>query len=445
MSNKPKKFHSLSRRIVAQFCIFTLFLSAIFGFLAFILLYNLEDSFIERDIDQEAQYLVNHYQQNQQWPAVRSAYFSLHFSTESLPKDMRETFIAEPQRKEFYGEAGRHYHLLTLSTISNINNVNNAYLLAEVSQKLLVRPVREGIFKLLIISALMLTVIAFIIAWLLGRKTAKPLKDLADLVDGVAPENIPNTFADKFPNNEIGILAQTLEHSMQQISKALERERCFTRDVSHELRTPVAVIKNSVELFQQKNNAQTADSANKAALNKESANRENTEIVSRIGEAAVQMEQTVTTLLLLAREEHAQAKQTLVPLLPLIEQSIIEQSYLLEGKSVDVQVDDNCAVSVMAQQGMLKVLLDNLLSNAFQYTEQGKVIVSFNDNTLTIEDTGPGIEKDISQQVTEPAIKGSQSTGYGFGLSIVKRLCENQQWQLTVVSEQGTRISIGFN
>ena len=425
MKNKAIKFHSLSRRIVAQFCIFTLFLSAIYGLLTFILLYNLEDNFIERDIAQEADYLVQQYQETQQWPDVRNAYFTLHFSQQSLPEDMRSQLIEEPQRKEFYGEQGRHYHLYSLP------NVKETYLLAEVSQKLLVRPVRKGVFKLLLISGISLTVIAFIIAWLLGRKTAKPLKALADLVDGVAPENIPSTFADKFPNNEIGVLAQTLENSMQQISKALDRERRFTRDVSHELRTPVAIIKNSVELYQQKSQQKNAT--------------QDTDIITRIGEAALQMEQTVTTLLLLAREEHALAKQTSVQLLPLIEQSIIEQSYLLEGKSVDVEVDDNCAVSLMAQQGMLKVLLDNLLSNAFQYTEFGAVKVSFYENTLMVEDTGPGIEELISKQVTEPAIKGSQSTGYGFGLSIVKRLCENQQWQLKVESGQGTRISVTFD
>jgi signal transduction histidine kinase len=41
-------------------------------------------------------------------------------------------------------------------------------------------------------------------------------------------------------------------------------------------------------------------------------------------------------------------------------------------------------------------------------------------------------------------VKGSQSTGYGFGLSIVKRLCEHQGWQLTVESNKGTVVSVLF-
>lgn len=419
---KAKKFHSLSRRIVAQFCMLTIIISGVFSFLSFLLLYTLEDAFIDREVKQEANGLIAHYEKNNEWPEVKSAHMALYFSKASLPGEMREQFLEQPNEHEFYGEQGRHYHLYQMP------NHDEVYLLAEVSKRLLVRPVRDGVLTLLSISALFLTSIAFVIAWVIGRKTAKPLKELADLVDGVAPENIPNTFADKYPNNEIGVLARTLENSMQQISNALEREKCFTRDVSHELRTPVAVIKNAVELYHEK----------------VPANGQGEEVVNRIKDASIQMEQTVTTLLHLAREEHADAKKAPVKLLPIIEQSIISHGYLLDDKQVEVEVSDSCNATVVVQKGMLKVLLDNLLSNAFQYTEMGMVKVSFTGNTLTIEDTGPGIEQGISEDVTKPAVKGSQSTGYGFGLSIVKRLCEHQQWKLDVVSQHGTSISVSF-
>jgi signal transduction histidine kinase len=268
---------------------------------------------------------------------------------------------------------------------------------------------------------------------MLGRKTATPLKQLADLVDGVALENIPKTFASNFPNNEIGILARTLENSLQQISKALEREKCFTRDVSHELRTPVAIVKNAVEVYREKNTEGVAVS------------KDNKQLINRISDAAMQMEQTVNTLLVLAREEHTSVSKQSVKLLPLIEQSILDHSYLLQEKQIEVTVSEHCNTQVYAQQGMLKVLLDNLISNAFQYTESGEVNVDFSNNQLTIKDTGLGIEQDISALVTEAAIKGSQSTGYGFGLSIVKRLCEHQGWQFNFKSAEGTRVYVSFS
>jgi len=413
------KFHSLSRTIVSQFCLFTLLISTVWCMFCFILMYNIEDEFIEREVRQEAQYLQQAYDKNKQWPVSRVNYMTLYFSKDTLPGDIKEQYIAEPNSKEFSGDSGRHYHLLALP------KSKETYLVAEVSEMLLVRPITEGILKFMFAAGFILVLLAFVIAWKLGRKTAMPLKQLAELVNGVAPENIPDKFAKQFPNNEIGILANTLENAMSRINQSLLREKCFTRDVSHELRTPVAIIKNAVEVYREQH----------------SSDLENP-VIDRISQASTQMEQTVTTLLTLAREEHTKADKKNIKILPLIEQAIIDQNHLINNKPIQVEVNDNCDVEVYAQSGMLKVLLDNLIANAFQYTQQGKVTVEMKNKTLIVADTGPGIEASISEKITEPTVKGKQSTGYGFGLSIVKRLCEHQGWLLTFSSEQGTKIAI---
>jgi len=418
-NHNSTKFHSLSRKIVSQFCLFTLFISAVYGSFCFVLMYNLEDQFIEREVRNEAQYLQQHFDQNNRWPDPRVSYMKLYFSENTLPTEIKQRYIDSPQRKEFSGDDGRHFHLLALP------KANNTYLVAEVSEMLLVRPISEGLLKALLISGLILVLFAFIIAWQLGRKTAKPLKQLANLVNGVAPENIPNQFAQQFPNNEVGILAQTLETAMTRINQNLLREKCFTRDVSHELRTPVAIIKNAVEVYR---NQYSTD--------------ENNPIIDRISQASTQMEQTVITLLTLAREEHVEAHQEHIKILPLIEQSIIDQNHLINNKPIQVEVNNNCDVEVYAKSGMLTVLLDNLIGNAFQYTQQGRVTIEMQNKTLIVADTGPGIEPSISDKITDPAVKGSQSNGYGFGLSIVKRLCEHQNWLFELSSEQGTKISV---
>jgi signal transduction histidine kinase len=421
-NQQPNKFKSLSRTIVSQFCLFTLLISAVWCMFSFILMYNLEDEFIEREVRQEAQYLQLSYDENKQWPASRVSYMKLYFSKNDLPDDIKQRYIEEPKRKEFAGDNGRHYHLLALP------KTENTYLVAEVSKMLLVRPITEGIVKLMLFSGLILVLFAFIIAWKLGNKTAKPLKELADLVNGVAPENIPDKFAEQFPNNEIGLLAQTLESAMTKINQSLLREKCFTRDVSHELRTPVAIIKNAVEVYR----------------NQHSADKNNA-VIERISQASTQMEQTVTTLLTLAREEHTDVNKQNIKILPLIEQSIIDQHHLINNKPIEVEVNDNCDSEIYAQSGMLRVLLDNLIGNAFQYTQEGKVTIEIINRTLIVADTGPGLDQSITGEITDPAVKGSQSTGYGFGLSIVKRLCEHQNWSLALSSERGTQISITFD
>lgn len=430
------RFRSLSRRMVVQFCLFTLVISAVYGFIAFILMYMLEDSFIEQQLQQEAAYLSRQYQQTSRWPAPRSNSMQLHFSRDTLPAEIRNKALAEPQRKEFFGQQGLHYHLYRVSAQPEV------LLLAEVSQQLLVRPIRGGVLQFLVISALIVSCIACLIAWFVSRKTTRPLKQLAALVDSVPSQQLPqrfsNQFASQFANDEVGILARTLQQSLTGIASALQREKSFTADVSHELRTPLAVIKNAVELWQ------SQQTGSKAAPQLQTAPGGEQQLMTRIYDAAVQMEKTVQTLLILAREEHTAAKHSNTALMPLLERAILDNSLLLHGKPVTVQLCDSCQVSINANADMLKVLLDNLLSNAFKYTEAGEVSIAFNANCLLIRDTGPGIAADIYPHITEAGVKGRHSTGFGFGLAIVKRLCEHQGWQMSVSSDQGTTVSVCF-
>ncbi|MEH8018639.1 HAMP domain-containing histidine kinase [Rheinheimera muenzenbergensis] len=430
------KFHSLSRRIVLQFCVFTLVISAVYGLIAFVLMYTLEDSFIEQQLQQEAAYLSRQYQQTSRWPAPRSNSMQLHFSRDTLPAEIRNKALAEPERIEFFGQQGLHYHLYRVSAQPEV------LLLAEVSQQLLVRPIRGGVLQFLVISALIVSCIACLIAWFVSRKTTRPLKQLAALVDSVPSQQLPqrfsNQFASQFANDEVGILARTLQQSLTGIASALQREKSFTADVSHELRTPLAVIKNAVELWQ------SQQTGSKAAAQLQAAPGGEQQLMTRIYDAAVQMEKTVQTLLILAREEHTAVKHNSTALMPQLERAILDNSLLLQSKPVTVQLCDSCQVNINANADMLKVLLDNLLSNAFKYTEAGEVSIAFNANCLLIRDTGPGIAADIYPHITEAGVKGRHSTGFGFGLAIVKRLCEHQGWQMSVSSDQGTTVSVCF-
>lgn len=421
MTQAVPAFHSLSHRIIWRLCLFTLIISAIYGLISLALLYTLEDTFIERGVIQEADYLSQGFTETGRWPTPRSTTMQLVFARDDLPDDFRSIAIEEPQRKEFFGKDGLHYHLYEFKAHPN------TFLVAEVSEQLLVRPIRGGIIQFLVISGVIVTVIACLIAWLIGRRTTRPLNQLASLVDGIALDTLPKNFANDFPKNEVGILAHALDQTLARIAAAMERERSFTRDVSHELRTPLAVIKNAIEVAQ---------------LN---ARENENQALQRIYQAAEQMEQTVQMLLLLAREEHGALNAQPIELLPILERAILDNRLLLADKAIEVEIDDSCQVQVLAESKMLKVILDNVIGNAFKYTLEGQVTISFAEQVLLVSDTGPGIQSDISASVTERGVKGKQSTGMGFGLSIVKRLCEHQGWQLEVQSTSGTQVSLRFS
>ena len=70
MKKNPRGYRSLSRRIVLRFCIFTLVLSVAHSFISFVMMYTLEDSFIEQGIKEELKYLKTKYKETLKYALI---------------------------------------------------------------------------------------------------------------------------------------------------------------------------------------------------------------------------------------------------------------------------------------------------------------------------------------------------------------------------------------
>lgn len=91
----------------------------------------------------------------------------------------------------------------------------------------------------------------------------------------------------------------------------------------------------------------------------------------------------------------------------------------------------------------LDLIVNNLLSNAFKYTEEGESVsvklYKENKNViLQVTDTGVGIPEDKQQKIFERFYQiENGNEGSGIGLSLVQRLVELHHGQITLVSEVG--------
>lgn len=419
MTNK-KRYSSLSQTIVTRFCLFILFLSLAYSFLQFMFLYTVEDAFIQRGIEAEANYLVAQKQDTGSWVKPRFRHIKLHVGIDEFPEEVKTLLLEEPNRIEFFGNNDNHYHLY------KIPNYADHYLLAEVSKELLIRPIRPYLLWFLSIFTLLVSAMAVWLGWKMSRKLIAPLTHLAELVHQTKPDHLPNEFAKDYPNNEIGKLADTLEESMTQIKAFVDREQHFTRDASHELRTPIAIVKSAAELLSRES---TLPSASK-------------EQVERILQASNNMQQTIESLLSLARESSDKHKDTLC-LLPLVEKCVINHHHLLESKSVEVDIDIESNTQITVNVGAIEILLANLISNAFHHTQQGVIKITGKANQITVSDSGPGIDENISDKVLNAMVKGKNSQGFGIGLSVVKRLCEHHLIAFSIKSDSnGTIVTL---
>jgi len=408
----------LQSRVMLAFAGFSLLTAAVFGLYAFVFMYAVEDAFFAAMLDQEVAAQLREHAESGHWAEPRDPSMRVYPDTAALPDDLQALIEAEPQRREFPGHNGRHYHLAELQPPAP---AARAWLVAEVSTQLVVRPMRERILALLAGSSLLFIAMALLIGYGLARRTAGPLSRLVALVDGMSPDKLPRDFAHRFRDDEVGILARGLEALIGRVQAFIAREQEFTRDASHELRTPLTVIVSAVERLM-------------AEPQLSSAGRQH---LGHVLHSALQLEQTVATLLSLARETHNAETGDPVQIVPILERVIVEQSALLEGKAVAVEVDVPRGTCLALPAPVLHILLSNLIGNAFAHTAIGEVRIDVDRGRLRITNTGNDSDAAMPWQAHQPFTKREGSSGFGLGLAIVRRLCDRYAIDLHIDSVEG--------
>lgn len=417
--------YSLRKRMVAAFAVFALATAVLFGAFCLIFVYTVEDSFFHRMLAEEAAHQQSAWLATGRTAAPLRPFVSVHRSSATFPADLARRTAGGARGSEFAGEQGRHYHLRQVA----LAGAGQLVLVAEVSRELVVRPRLPFILSVLALLAGAILIITLGAGYWLARRATAPLRQLTDLVSNAAPGQLPRNFAARFPENEIGLLARTLDEAMARIAGFIEREQHFTRDASHELRTPLTVIDGAAQLLA----GQPLPAPAAAQL-------------QRIRAACAHMAQTVDALLSLAREELSGAPRQRVALLPIVERAVVDHASLLEGKPVDVHVALDAGASVDGHPAVLAILIGNLVANAFAHTRSGEVRIAFEENSLVVADSGPGIAPEVKEKLFEPGAKGSASAGYGLGLSIAARLAARSDIVLVIDSGAGgSRAALTFS
>ena len=162
--------------------------------------------------------------------------------------------------------------------------------------------------------------------------------------------------------------ARRVEALSRRIEDFIAREQEFTRDASHELRTPLAVVRSAAERLMSEPGLSPAGRQH----------------VSHVQQSTMWLEQTVKTLLALAREEVSPQPAAATLVLPVLERVIVEQAILLEEKPVTVEVLVPPTLHVALPAPILHILLSNLVGNAFAHTSAGSVKIDVQENRLLI-------------------------------------------------------------
>jgi signal transduction histidine kinase len=291
---------------------------------------------------------------------------------------------------------------------------------------------RERLLFIVVIVGFILSILlAIALGRLLARRVMAPVIRLAqqvhhrDQLVELAPPLRPDYAAD-----EVGELALSFDQTLGRLRDTLSREKLFTSDVSHELRTPLMVLASSCELL----------------LANPSLEARSTAQVQRIARASNEMRQLVETFLMLARKPEEVGIQSACTLKDVADAQVEVWGRLIREKGLEFSYDAQTSGDAHYNLTFLQSVMGNLLRNAWHYTDKGFVRLILRENSFVVEDSGIGIPEEQRQAMFQPFVRGDErrGEGLGLGLSLVQRICNQQQWQVQLSTREpnGCRFTV---
>lgn len=258
---------------------------------------------------------------------------------------------------------------------------------------------------------LALPLLALALWWAVSRGLV-PLRQLGSAL-AERPANVMEPLVLGGAPAEIAPIVQSLNSLLERIGGLMETERRFTADAAHELRTPIAAIRTQAQVAM----GETDPALRRHALQ---GTLEGCDRATRL----------VAQLLTLSRLEIASATvMAAVDLRALAQRAVGDVAPKAIAKNQHLEFDATEPCSIPGNETLLAVLVRNLVDNAVRYSPPGaRVTVAVQRQggqvTLSVEDSGPGLDEADRQRLGERffRVPGSAESGSGLGWSIVQRI-----------------------
>jgi heavy metal sensor kinase len=265
------------------------------------------------------------------------------------------------------------------------------------------------------------------------RRALVPVTRMAAAARAMDAADLRQRLPSPGTGDELEDLRGAFNDLLGRVEVALRRQRRFTGDASHQLRTPLTAMLGQVEV----------------ALRRDRPADDYRRVLEQVHGQAVHLRRIVEALLFLARAD-ADADLPGLEVLDLAAWLPWQLgAWSGHARAADLRTAPVPAgpLCVRAQPLLLGQLLENLVDNAFKYSEPGTpVVVSLGAEagavTLAVEDAGDGIAAEDLPHVFEPFYRSAASRrrgrgGVGLGLAMVQRIATAFGGGVTATSEAG--------
>ncbi|AMN47429.1 two-component system, NtrC family, sensor histidine kinase GlrK [Steroidobacter denitrificans] len=258
----------------------------------------------------------------------------------------------------------------------------------------------------------------------------RPIRQIDRAISRLGKGTFSRTIKVRGPTDLVHLGRQLEWLRLRLLELAQERNR-FLRHMSHELKTPLANIREGTELLM-----------DGAVGELDSAQRE---VATILRDNGIKLQQLIENLLSFSawQTRHTGLEISEFRLRPLVKSTLETHQLALLAQRVhlDLKVQD---IELRADRAKLKLILDNLLSNALKYGPRGGTIYihAHADQemlVLDIADTGPGVSQEERKAIFEAFYSGrapmaGHLKGTGIGLSVVSEFVQAHGGSIEIVN-----------
>ena len=309
---------------------------------------------------------------------------------------------------------------------------------------------RSVVFMILPYSIGISLIISLFASYIYTKKITKPIKQICDVTKEMQVLK-EDAYCDINTVDEIELLAtninslyknlldtiDSLKEEIENVSKSEKSKVDFLRSASHELKTPLMSIHIMLENM---------------ILN--IGKYKNHDVyLPKCQEAVVNLSSMVQEILDTSRLNSLNGEKELkeVDLKILIESIIEPYKIIAKSKKINMNIDYSNSLNINTDKSMLKKALSNIISNAVNYTDNGKNInIYFEKNSLIIENECKPIEQNHLDHIFEAFYRAEfdrnkNTGGNGLGLYIVQQILKTLNISHSFESVQnGMKFTINF-
>ena len=364
-------------------------------------------------------------EQSQLLEELRIGEHELHVLLQSYAHDAPEIADALPA---FTGLAENAQQIL----------INNQYLISRGVEQ--IQDKARGVQRLLVMQAVALVPLALLLTIFFAYLITRPIRQVDQVIRRLGDGEFSAPVAVKGPR-DLERLGARLDWLRTRLLDLEQEKTKFLQHISHELKTPLTTIREGAELLKEQ---VVGD-----------LNEQQREIAGILHDNSLQLQKLIEDLLnfssLTSRSSPVFCDR--VELKPLIEDVLEDHKLALLSRKLELQPSLQ-RVSVSGDREKLRILMDNLVSNAIKYSPDGSSLVvslsaSGSDAVLDVSDAGPGIPDGERERVFEAFYQGAPASkghvrGTGLGLSIAREYAQAHGGDIRVLDsgEVGAHLQV---